>query len=176
MVFRKIRYTPLLRAGFRILSMNEKEIINADVKYAPEDVSGKWLGAIGVFIVITAIILPFLLWGLYGHLKASYGHGAAIPEAKNLEKFDQPPAPDLKPRPVENYREFRRAESEKLNDYGWVDKEKGIVHIPIEQAMQMIANKGLPDVKPTNDNANSVPNNLPAANVNTANQPMKKEK
>lgn len=152
--------------------MNEKEVINADVKYESEDVSGKRLGAIGVLIVIAAIILPFLLWGIYGHLKTSYGHGAAISEAKNFERFNAPPEPNLKPNPVENYREFRRAESEKLNGYGWVDKEKGIVHIPIEQAMQMLVNKGLPEIKPTNDNTNLMQND---SNANSMNQQMKKE-
>lgn len=150
--------------------MNEKETINPDVKYAPEDVSGGWLGAIGVLVVIAAIVLPFILWGIYGHLKASYGHGALIPEARNLEKFNAPPEPDLKPNPVKNYREFRQAESEKLNGYGWVDREKGIVHIPIEQAMKQLAAKGLPDIKATNDNANVMPNNSLAANANTAHQ------
>ncbi len=138
--------------------MNEREIINADVKYEPKDASGKWLGAIFVLIVITAIILPFLLWGFYGHFEASYGHGAAIPEAKNLERFNAPPEPNMKPDPIKNYREFRRAEDEKLNDYGWIDKEKGVVHIPIEQAMKQLAAKGLPDIKATNNSANVTAN------------------
>ena len=154
--------------------MSEKEIINSDVKYAPEDVSGKWLGAIGVLIVIAAIIMPFLLWGIYGHLEASYGHGALIPEAQNLERFSQMPEPNLKPNPVINYKEYQRAENEKLNNYGWVDREKGIVRIPIEQAMQTLVNKGLPDIKPMNDNANTMQNVSPMMNANTANRQIKK--
>lgn len=150
--------------------MNEKETIDPDVKYAPEDVSGKWLGAIGVSVIVAAIILPFLLWGIYGHLEANYGNGAAIPEAKNFERFNQPPEPNLKPNPVENYREFRRAENEKLNNYGWIDREKGTVHIPIEQTMKQLAAKGLPEIKATNDNANVMSNNSPTMNANTANQ------
>lgn len=31
---------------------------------------------------------------------------------------------------------YRKKEFHKLNSYGWVDKQKGIVHIPIEQAME----------------------------------------
>ena len=34
--------------------------------------------------------------------------------------------------------EVRAAESEKLSTYGWVDEEKGIVRIPIEEAMQKL--------------------------------------
>lgn len=155
--------------------MNEKEIINADVKYEPKDASGKWLGAIGVLIVITAIILPFLLWGFYGHFEASYGHAAPIPESKNLERFNVPPAPELKPYPIVNYREFRRAENEKLTEYGWINREKGIVHIPIEQAMKQLAAKGLPEIQPANDNPIVMQNDSPTANANMTNQHRSKK-
>lgn len=156
--------------------MTEKEIINADVKYEPKDASGKWLGAILVLIVITAIILLFLLWGFYGHFEASYGHGAVIPEAKNLERFNSPPEPNLKSDPIKNYREFRRAEDEKLNDYGWIDKEKGIVHIPIEQAMKQLADKGLPEIQPANNDADLLQNDSPTANSNMTNQQRSKKR
>ena len=156
--------------------MDEKEIINPDVKYEAEDVSGKWMGAIGAAIVVTAIILIFLMWGFYDHLQQNYGHGAPLPEAKNLERYDAPPQPDLEPNPVGSYREFRRAENEKLNDYGWVDREKGIVHIPIQQAMRQLTQQGLPAIQPTNQmspmngNANAMPNNPPPVNVGAARQ------
>ena len=31
-----------------------------------------------------------------------------------------------------------------LNGYGWVDKANGVVHIPIERAMQLTLERGLP--------------------------------
>lgn len=38
-----------------------------------------------------------------------------------------------------------RAEEDKiLNSYDWVDKEKGIVRIPIQRAIDILASKGLP--------------------------------
>jgi len=39
---------------------------------------------------------------------------------------------------------FRSEEDQKLNTYGWVDQKEGVVHIPIEQAMQIVAQRGLP--------------------------------
>jgi hypothetical protein len=35
-------------------------------------------------------------------------------------------------------------QSQKLNSYGWVDQRKGIFHIPIERAMDLILQRGLP--------------------------------
>jgi hypothetical protein len=35
-----------------------------------------------------------------------------------------------------------------LNGYGWVNKEQGIVRIPIERAMELIVEKGFPGAAP----------------------------
>ena len=43
---------------------------------------------------------------------------------------------------------FRLAEEQELHSYGWVDKSGGVVHIPIEVAMQLLAQRGLPDSVP----------------------------
>ena len=43
---------------------------------------------------------------------------------------------------------WRREKSEHLNGYGWVDRSKGVVHIPIERAMDQAANGALPEGAP----------------------------
>jgi hypothetical protein len=40
--------------------------------------------------------------------------------------------------------DFRLKEEQTLNSYGWADEKAGVVHIPIERAMQMVAERGLP--------------------------------
>ena len=39
---------------------------------------------------------------------------------------------------------IRLAEEQTLNSYGWVDEKAGMVRIPIERAMDLIAQRGLP--------------------------------
>jgi hypothetical protein len=39
---------------------------------------------------------------------------------------------------------FRLREEQQLESYGWVDQNAGVVHIPIDQAMKLIAERGLP--------------------------------
>jgi len=50
----------------------------------------------------------------------------------------------LEVRPVQELRAFREAEDERLSTYGWVDQSKGVVHIPIERAIDIVAQRGLP--------------------------------
>jgi len=46
--------------------------------------------------------------------------------------------------PLEDMATVRKETNEKVNGYGWVDKQAGIAHIPIDRAKDMIAEKGLP--------------------------------
>ncbi len=39
---------------------------------------------------------------------------------------------------------MREEEDALLNTYGWVDPQRGIVRIPIEQAMALVVQQGLP--------------------------------
>lgn len=142
--------------------MNEK--INADIKYERKDVSAAWLGAIGAAIIAAAIILHFLVWGLYGSFKQS----APISETRSRERFNAPPEPPLEANPVADYQKFRAAEHERLSSYGWVDRQRGIVHIPVEQAMKMLAENGLPAAKQTANVAVPPTNQPPTSNANQA--------
>jgi hypothetical protein len=36
------------------------------------------------------------------------------------------------------------ADNTKLNSYGWIDKSAGVIRIPIDRAMDLLAQRGLP--------------------------------
>ncbi len=55
-----------------------------------------------------------------------------------------PPGPRLETNPESDLGRFRAEEEKRLNTYYWVDKEKGIVHIPIDEAMRKLARTGIP--------------------------------
>jgi hypothetical protein len=40
--------------------------------------------------------------------------------------------------------EWRQSHGARLNGYGWVDRNKGIAHVPIERAMDAVASGALP--------------------------------
>jgi hypothetical protein len=53
-------------------------------------------------------------------------------------------APALQPNPQIDLEQMRREESAYLTSYGWVDQREGLVHIPIDRAIELIAERGLP--------------------------------
>jgi hypothetical protein len=54
------------------------------------------------------------------------------------------PEPRLQPNASEDLAKFRQEEHRRLNSYGWVDQNRGIAHIPIERAKQLVLERGLP--------------------------------
>ena len=44
----------------------------------------------------------------------------------------------------QDLRDLRTAEDEQLKSYGWVDRNGGVVRIPIDEAMKLTLQRGLP--------------------------------
>jgi hypothetical protein len=55
-----------------------------------------------------------------------------------------PPEPRLQTNPRGDLADLRGGEEQTLKSYGWVDKSAGVVRIPIDEAMKIVVQKGLP--------------------------------
>ncbi len=55
-----------------------------------------------------------------------------------------PQAPLLQIDEVADLESFRRAERERSETYGWIDRSAGVVRIPIERAAELVLERGLP--------------------------------
>lgn len=106
---------------------------NPDTAYERSD----WpLGRVGLILVGTflfLIIATFVLIGAFPRAVSDVGRALTI----------EPPAPRLQTNPPAHLAQFRAEEDKQLNSYYWVDKQKGVVHIPIDQAMKEVAKKGI---------------------------------
>ena len=56
--------------------------------------------------------------------------------------------PVLQIHPVADLEQYRTQEMELLHNYGWVDKGAGIARIPIDRAIDLISEQGLPVREP----------------------------
>ncbi len=55
-----------------------------------------------------------------------------------------PPEPRLQATPRGELDEVLNKDAQRLNGYKWIDQDAGVVQIPIERAMELIAERGLP--------------------------------
>lgn len=59
-----------------------------------------------------------------------------------LGDIDQSVVPEAIPGP--NYQQASQEYTQRLTSYGWVDRPAGTVHIPIDEAIRLTAERGLP--------------------------------
>ena len=61
-----------------------------------------------------------------------------------------PPSPRLQLAPPADLQTFRAREEAELNSYGWINRTAGVVRIPIDRAMELVLQEGLPVRSGTN--------------------------
>lgn len=76
----------------------------------------------------------------------------------------------LQPDPVRDMNEMRDAQLGRLSSYGWVDREKGVVHIPIEKAMTMAIERSMVKAQALEPSSTAAPVAAGAAPASTAPQ------
>jgi hypothetical protein len=68
----------------------------------------------------------------------------------------QPPAPRLQTDSTPELAEMRAQEDAELHSYGWVDRQNGVIRIPIDEAMRLMLERGYP-VRPSVPSATPKP-------------------
>jgi len=81
-------------------------------------------------------LLHFIRKGRPSFPVASYAVG-------ETSKF---PQARLEVHPAADLAESQKVSERELHSYGWIDRKSGGVHIPIERAMQLLLDRGLPEV------------------------------
>jgi hypothetical protein len=110
--------------------------------YETRDIS---LRALVVFAALIAALIAGSMGGLWVLWKF-YQRSFAGTTTRTSQVFDRdqiPPPPQLQNTPARDYDEFRREQEAELNRYRWIDREQGIVQIPISRAMDLALEKGV---------------------------------
>lgn len=58
------------------------------------------------------------------------------------------PEPRVQSRPADDLNALRVEEDVSLTTYGWIDRDSGVVRVPIDVAMQLVLKEGLPARQP----------------------------
>lgn len=119
-------------------------------------------------LIVAGIFVHFIVTGLFGFLNKKYEaeQPAVSPlvksapedtrhlppdyktdaEGRDYEKYLKKnfPTPQLETDERTQLNKIRIAEEDTLSTYGWVDQKAGVVRIPIDRAMDLLAQRGLP--------------------------------
>lgn len=96
-----------------------------------------------VWLAISAVLIHLGLGVMYDLLirqatETEHRYPLAVAQEEPL-----PPSPRLQQFPLNDLYQFRTEEENLLRRYGWLNRDAGIVHIPIEEAMRLTLERGL---------------------------------
>lgn len=112
------------------------------------------LGSVERIIVAGVIVLAVsfgLMWLLLGMFRAQAEQtdtrltppAQAARAADTRAPLQRFPMPRLQELPAGDIAYFNQAQDRVLHTYGWEDKARGVVRIPIERAIEILAERGL---------------------------------
>jgi hypothetical protein len=125
---------------------------DADLEYGPTppgagyehtDVAPGVAYNFAIWLFVAMLVSGAIVYGTFWFLE---GRSATL---------EDPPAPRLQVQPFKDVWELKNSQRGALNSYGWVDKGTGVVHIPIDRAMQITLERGFPvrDTAPASSTA-----------------------
>ncbi len=106
-----------------------------NVAFEPSDWPVGPVALIYVGVLVLLVVSPLAMILAYPH---------ALPDVGRTLRID-PPGPRLQTNAAADLERLRDEEEKRLNTYYWSDKQKGTVHIPIDQAMKKLVASGIPD-------------------------------
>jgi hypothetical protein len=128
--------------------------VDAHGSFEKEDLKPRSVMSFFVGLILLVVVIFGVSFGVYRALD-SYNHAnqatmspmlAPETDTRNVTPAETHafPQPRLEVSERTELREFIEDQDQKLATYNWVDKDKGVVQIPIDRAMDLIVQRGLP--------------------------------
>lgn len=110
--------------------------------YEKRDISTRGVLWFAAAMVVAAVVMHIGVWLFELALGQVYAPG---PVASRIGRPQiEAPPPQLQSSPAADLQQMRAEEDVILNSYGWINREAGIIRIPIERAMEITSKRGLP--------------------------------
>jgi hypothetical protein len=133
------------------------------------DIDVKAVLGFGIFLFVMGVLIHLAMWGFYvgmdrwaekrdaaaanPMMAGAANDGTPKPAAQGSESVQHQmkdiistfPEPRLQPDEVRDMDLFRQSQDKRLHSYGKVDASGQTIHIPIERAMEIVAERGLPN-------------------------------
>jgi len=108
------------------------------------DVDVPRIALVAAGLVAIAVVVHVALWFQMRGLWSARERALPPPVPVASARPEAPPEPRLQTSPEEDLRALHREEDEQLESYGWVDRQAGVIRVPIERAMELVAQEKAP--------------------------------
>jgi len=116
-----------------------------ELHHEQRDIDVWAIGKFAIALVLLSIVALAGLFGLYQYfLKQAGGRLQQTAKGFNVDARHRPPAPQLEETPVLDWQRQRAAEEQILHSYAWISQKDGLVRVPIDRAIELLAQRRLP--------------------------------
>jgi hypothetical protein len=102
--------------------------------YERSDADPHLIAILAAGVALFLVASPYILLALYPLSRPEPG----------AQPAELPPSPRLQIDPRAELTALRAAEAARLSSYGWVDRATGVVHLPLDRAIALTVERGLP--------------------------------
>jgi hypothetical protein len=131
--------------------------------YETTDASAVSLLSFGVGLIVALVVVELVILGFYRLFMSERPRPRVERAESNI---------------YEQLRDLRRDEDTKLSSYGWADRKAGVVQIPIDRAIDLVAEQGIrfgkgpkTEIEMNSHSATSVSLPVPGAEKDATNPP-----
>ena len=135
------------------IQYEDDDLFNPETHHESSDVPVRPLFWFIIIFIVFGAVSHLALWFMYkAFVKSEQKRqdpaqtmiarpaDASVPKNQPLlQPFPHQDVPPQRSTPVSDLADMRAAEDKQLHNYGWVDKQKGIAHIPIDRAKALTA-------------------------------------
>jgi hypothetical protein len=133
--------------------------------YEQKDADVRNVARYGLALAITLVIVMVAMDWTFKFFAKIETLGPPASPFENVRVL--PPQPRLQPQPISELKSYCQAEQLELTSYGWVDQHNGVVRIPVDRAMDLVLQRGLP-ARPANQASSDSSTAMPAGSPNVA--------
>ena len=124
---------------------------NPEVRHETSDVNIRAILGFGLGLIVVGIFIHFAIYLLFMFFTSREARVAPEFPLAVGQEHRLPPEPRLQTNPRQDLRDLLKQEDDILGHYGWVDRNAGVVRIPIDEAMKLVVQRGLPSRQGSGD-------------------------
>jgi hypothetical protein len=123
--------------------MNEHEPLQSGAEgHEKRDINVRKVAVYGVGVLLALGVISLVVTLIV--FKDVAREDANFTQSPVYDSRQLPPEPRLQAHPTLDLKNLREYEESRLTSYGWVDRPNGVVRLPIDRAMELVLEKGLP--------------------------------
>jgi hypothetical protein len=126
--------------------LERSSILERPLGHEQRDANVRPIVLTGIGLALSLAAVGVIVYGILRYLDAN---PPTRVQANPMAAFDAqiPPAPRIEEHPAIEIEQLHAQEDQILATYGWIDKSKGVIRIPIDRAMEIQLERGFPTRK-----------------------------